>query len=84
MENENVKIGLSFGCLSDKLCFQLDKQKLKYNGKKIAEFQEYVDAVNLLRFEYLTDKMKDKIVSKLNKQIVRHVAKENKLKINKK
>lgn len=75
----NQTIGLSYGILSDPLNKQLDKLGLKYEEKKIAQFQKELDAVNTLRFgsELLTDSMVDKIFPKLHKKVIAHVAKAN-------
>lgn len=78
---ENTKIGLAFGVLSDPISKQLTKQKFKFDPKKVKVFEKEADAVNQLRFgsNLLTDSMVDKIIPKLYKKIVQHVAKENKL-----
>ena len=76
----NKQIGLSFGCLSESISTQLNKQGFKYDAKKVSAFEKQADAINHLRFGLLTDSMADIIIKKLYKQIVQHVAKENKLK----
>jgi len=83
---ENQSVGISYGILSEPLDKQLDKQGLKYDKKKIAEFQEELEAVNILRFGsgLLTDSMVDKILPKLHKKIMAHVAKANGMSIIKK
>lgn len=75
----NQKVGLSYGVLSDPLEKQLDKQGLKYDKNKIAQFEAEREAVNTLRFGsgLLTDSMVDKILPKLHKKIITHVAKAN-------
>jgi hypothetical protein len=75
----NQTIGLSYGILSDPLNKQLDKQGVKYDKKKIAQFEEEREAINRLRFGsgLLTDSMVDKILPKLHKKIIAHVAKAN-------
>ena len=72
-------VGLSYGVLSDPLDKQLEKQGLKYDKKKIAQFEAEREAVNTLRFGsgLLTDSMVDKILPKLHKKIIAHVAKAN-------
>ena len=45
---ENQTVGLSYGVLSDPLDKQLDKQGLKYDKKKIAQFEAEREAVNTL------------------------------------
>jgi len=61
---ESQTIGLSYGVLSDPLDKQLDKQGLKYDKKKIEQFEAEREAVNTLRFGsgLLTDSMVDKIL----------------------
>jgi len=83
VKSENRKIGLGFGCLSEPIGKQLKAQGFKFDAKKVAVFEKEVDAVNQLRFgsNLLTDSMIDKIIPKLYKKIVQHVAKENKLSI---
>jgi hypothetical protein len=77
MENQNV--GLSYGVLSAPLSKQLDEQGLKYDPKKMEQFEIECDAINTLRFgsNLLTDSMVEKILPKLHKKIVAHVAKAN-------
>ncbi len=78
------KIGLGFGVLSDPISKQLKKQGSKYNVEKVKGFEKQVDALLTLRFsDLLTDSMMNKIVPKLYKKIVDHVAKENKLVVKK-
>jgi hypothetical protein len=81
----NKSVGLSYGILSEPLEKQLDKQGLNYDKKKIAQFEKERDAINILRFGsgLLTDSMIDKILPKLHKKIISHVAKANGLKITK-
>lgn len=76
---ETRTIGLSYGVLSDPLSEQLDRQGLKYGKKQIAIFEAEREAINTLRFGsgLLTDGMIDKILPKLHKKIVAHVAKAN-------
>ena len=78
---EKRQIGLSFGILSDSISKQLTAQKFIFDKKIIKNFEDEVDAINTLRFGsgLLTDSMIDKIISKLYKKIVQHVAKKNKL-----
>lgn len=72
-------VGLSFGVMSDPLSKQLDKQGFKYDKDKMKVFQKEADAVNQLRFgsHLLTDSMVNKILPKLHKAIVAHVAASN-------
>ncbi len=83
---ETVKqIGLGFGVMSPPISKQLKQQGFKFNKEKIKGFENEVHAINTLRFgsNLLTDSIIDKIVPKLYKKIVAHVAKENKLVIGK-
>ena len=81
---DNKEVGISYGCLSDSIEKQLDKQNLKYNKGDAEFFTTCKDAVNDLRMaDLLTDSMTDKVTLKLHKRIISHVAKQNKLKINK-
>lgn len=75
----NQTVGLSYGVMSDPLNKQLDKQGLKYDKKKISTFEAEREAINTLRFgsNLLTDSMVDKILPKLHKKIMAHVAKSN-------
>jgi uncharacterized protein YllA (UPF0747 family) len=75
----NTTVGLSYGILSEPLDKQLDKQELKYNKKIIAGFESEREAINTLRFGcgLLTDGMVDKMLPKLHKKIIAHVAKSN-------
>jgi hypothetical protein len=83
MEKQNI--GISYGIMSDPLFEQLDKQGFKYDTKKIEQFQSEIDAVHTLRFGsgLLTDSMVDKMLPKLHKKIVAHVATKNKFKVKK-
>lgn len=76
---QTQKVGLSYGIISDPLNKQLDKQGFKYNKKVIADFEEERKAINILRFGsgLLTDSMLEKVIFKLHKKIVAHVAKAN-------
>lgn len=82
---ENKSVGVSYGILSDQLSEQLNKQGFKYDNKKIEQFQSEIDAINTLRFGsgLLTDSMVDKMLPKLHKKIVAHVATKNGFKVNK-
>lgn len=69
--------------LYESISKQLDKQGFKYNKKKIQQFEKEREAINTLRFGsgIISDKMVEKIIPKLHKKIVSHVAKENKMKV---
>ena len=75
----NFSISLAYGVMSDPINVQLDNSKYKYNAKKIAVFEKEREAINRLRFGsgLLTDSMVDKILPKLHKKIVAHVAEAN-------
>lgn len=79
---DNSNIGLSYGIMSDKLSKQIKDQGFDFDKSKIEIFQKEVDAINCLRFgsNLLTDSMVDKIIPKLHKKIVSHIASKNKLK----
>lgn len=82
MEPKKTKtgeIGIRYGVLSDPISKQLSDQGYKFDTKKVTQFQNELDAVNTLRFgsNLLTDSMVDKILPKLHKAIVAHVAKAN-------
>jgi hypothetical protein len=81
--SENKKIGIGFGVLSDPISKQLKTQGFKFDAKKVKIFEDEMEAINVLRFgsNLLTDSMVDKIIPKLYKKIVAHVAKENKLSV---
>jgi len=77
MANQTVE--LNYGIMSEPLYQQLDKQGLKYNKNKIAFFEAEREAINILEFGsgLLTDSMVDKILPKLHKKIIAHVAEAN-------
>lgn len=79
-----INVGLSYGVLSDPLDKQLDMQALRYDKNKIKQFEAEREAINTLRFGscLLTDSMVDKILTKLHKKIISHVAIANKMKVN--
>jgi hypothetical protein len=79
----NKQIGISFGVVSHPLAEQLETQWFMFDVKKVEVFQKEMNAINQLRFgsNLLTDSMVDKIIPKLYKKIVAHVAKENKLQV---
>jgi hypothetical protein len=81
MANQNI--GLGYGIMCEPLTDQLDKQNFKYDFKKMSQFEEERNAINTLRFGsgLLTDSMVDKILQKLHKKIIAHVAKKNGLSI---
>lgn len=79
----NKIVGLSYRILSPSLDEQLDRQGFKYNKKKIKLFEAERQAINTLRFGsgLLTDGMVNKILRKLHKKIIAHVAKANGLSV---
>ena len=76
---KSINVGIGYGIFSEPLDKQIDKQGLKYDKKKIAQFEKERDAVNTLRFGsgLLTDSMIDKILPKLHKKVMAHIAKAN-------
>jgi hypothetical protein len=79
----NTQIGLSFGALAEPISKQLKDQGFGYDEKKVAVFEKEIDAINQLRFgsHLLSDGMVDKIIPKLYRKIVQHVAEANKMQI---
>lgn len=77
----NTTVGLLYGIISEPISEQLKKQNLKFNPDKISEFEKEIEAINILRWGsgLLTDSMVDKILPKLHKKIIAHVAKANKM-----
>lgn len=81
--SEKITIGLAYGVLAESLNKQLDQQGLKYDKKILKQFEQEREAINILRFgsHLLTDNMIDKIIPKLHKKIIAHVAKSNKISV---
>lgn len=76
-------IGISYGVLAPEIADQLDGQGLKYDPKKMKTFEKQRDAINTLSFGFiLSDSAIDKAFTKLNKNVIKHVAKENNMKVN--
>lgn len=76
-------IGISYGVLAPEITDQLDGQGLKYDIKKMNTFEKQRDAINTLSFGFiLSDSAIDKAFIKLNKNVIKHVAKENNMKAN--
>lgn len=84
MNTEIKQVGLSYGIMAEELSKQLDKQELKYDQKKMKYFEKERQALQTLRFGsgILTDSMFDKLLAKLHKKVMQHVATANKLNIN--
>jgi hypothetical protein len=78
-------ISIGYGILCDPISKQIDDMGLTYNEKEIKGFEIELDAIQTLRFGsgLLTDSMYDKMLPKLHKKIVSHIAKQNKMSINK-
>jgi hypothetical protein len=75
-------VGIHFGALSDPLAKQLTDQLLKFSPKEVKFFQQDMDALMTLRIRYsLPESMTDKIMGKIHKKIVAHVAKAEKMNI---
>lgn len=81
-ENVKINVGLSYGIISDPLKVQLKKQGVAFDVKKIEQFEEMKDAINTLRWnDLLSDSVVDKVIGKLHKKIMNHVASANKMKV---
>jgi hypothetical protein len=80
-EMEPLKIGIHYGLLADPISEQIKKQGFICD-KKISKFDKTFDSIQVLRFsDLLTDGMYNKILTKFHRQIIRHVAKINKYKV---
>jgi len=84
MENNEIdrlKIGIHYGLFADPISEQIKNQGFICD-EKIRKFDKTFDSLQVLRFnDLLTDGMYDKILTKFHRQIIRHVAKINKYKI---
>jgi hypothetical protein len=79
---EPLKLGIHYGALADRISDQIKNQGLICD-EKIFKFEKVFDSIQVLRFsDILTDSMYSKILTKFHKQLIRHVAKVNKYKIN--
>jgi hypothetical protein len=79
---EPLKLGIHYGVLSEPISDQIKNQGLICD-EKIFKFEKMMDSIQILRFgDILTDSMYSKILTKFHKQLIRHVAKVNKYKIN--
>lgn len=77
----NKQIGFHFGALSDSIAEQIKKHGFKSNAKDVLRFDAQADAIVTLSMGgILTDSAKDKCLSKLHANIVKHICKENGLK----
>jgi len=78
---ESFYIGIHYGLLADPISEQIKKQGFICD-EKISKFEKTFDSIQVLRFsDLLTDSMYDKILTKFHKQLIRHVAKVNKYKV---
>ena len=78
---ESFHIGIHYGLLVDPISEQIKKQGFICD-EKISKFEKTFDSLQVLRFsDLLTDGMYDKILTKFHKQLIRHVAKINKYKV---
>jgi hypothetical protein len=78
---ETKQVGIHFGALADDLSIQLKDQGLKYDPKTIENFEKALDGLVRLRFlGVVIDSQYNKILPKLHKKIMQHVAKANKMK----
>lgn len=84
MENNEMKplkIGIHYGLLAEPISEQIEKQGFICD-EKISKFEKTFDSIQVLRFsDLLTDGMYNKILTKFHKQLIRHVAKINKYKV---
>ena len=77
---KNISVGISYGILAESIGNQLKKQSLLFDKEKIDNYDKCKDAINELRMsDLLTDGYVDKILQKLHKKIIAHVAKKNRL-----
>ncbi len=75
---EDKKIEIHYGALSDNLLVQLDNQGYKYNKEKINTLDKLRYSANMLYLHsYISDKEYDKIINKIQKEIVKEVRKNN-------
>jgi hypothetical protein len=80
-ETKPLKIGIHCGLLPDPISEQIKNQGFIID-EKIRKFDKTFDSIQVLRFsDLLTDGMYNKILTKFHRQIIRHVAKINKYKI---
>ena len=78
---ESFHIGIHYGLLADPISEQIKKQGFICD-EKIRKFDKTFDSIQVLRFsDLLTDGMYNKILTKFHRQIIRHVAKINKYKV---
>ena len=78
---ESFYIGIHYGLLSKPISEQIKNQGFICD-EKISKFEKTFDSLQVLRFsDLLTDSMYDKILTKFHKQLIRHVAKVNKYKV---
>lgn len=84
MENNEMKplkIGIHYGLLAEPISEQIEKQGFICD-EKISKFEKTFVSIQVLRFsDLLTDGMYNKILTKFHKQLIRHVAKINKYKV---
>ena len=82
-EMEPLKIGIHYGLLADPISEQIKNQGFNCD-EKIRKFDKTFDSIQVLKFsDLLTDGMYNKILTKFHRQIIRHVAKINKYKVEK-
>ena len=79
-----MEIGIHYGVMCEPFAKQLQGQNVKFNAETVKGFQDQLHAFHTLRFsDLITDSMADKIIAKLHKKIMAHVAKQNKSKVTK-
>ena len=80
-EMESLVIGIHYGLLADPISKQIKNQGFIID-EKIRKFDKTFDSIQVLRFsDLLTDSMYNMILTNFHRQIIRHVAKINKYKV---
>ena len=73
-------IGIRYGVMCETIEEQLKNQGFKFNPKEVEAFERCRNAIHVLQFNnMLFDSQTSKLFNRLNKQVTRHVCKENKL-----
>lgn len=73
-------VSIGYGIMIPPIKEQLEKQGLKFNEEKVAEFEAQRQCLLDLRFGLLDlpDSMYDKLLQRLHKVVMKHLNKENK------
>lgn len=69
-----MEVGFSYGCLSDSLEKQANRQGLTL-GTSAKYLDDCKNAVNQLIFDFLTDSQKDQITQKIHKKVIKSLKK---------